>query len=80
MRRLMKTGTYAVMHVSVATLIAFLLTGNIHAALAIGLLEPLVQTVFFYFHETIWESPRRRMDYAHVTVKHNQQSSVPSIF
>ena len=45
-----KTMTYSLMHLSVAMTVAFLLTGNWHAALAIGLIEPMVQTVAYTVH------------------------------
>jgi uncharacterized membrane protein len=34
--------------------VAFALTRNWHAALAIGLIEPLVQTVAYSMHERAW--------------------------
>lgn len=54
-RTLLKTGTYGIMHVTVATTLAYIITGNLTAALSIGLLEPMIQTVTFFFHERIWE-------------------------
>jgi uncharacterized membrane protein len=50
----MKTGTYAVMHFVVAIAVAFALTGSIAMALAIGLVEPFVQTIAFAIHERVW--------------------------
>lgn len=50
----LKTVTYAVMHFVVAVSVAFALTGDWRIALAIGVIEPLVQTVFFAFHDRIW--------------------------
>lgn len=50
----MKTFTYGVMHVVVAVTVAFVLTGDWRVALAIGIIEPLVQTVFFTLHDRIW--------------------------
>ena len=50
----MKTGSYALMHFMVAITVAYLLTGSWRAALAIGIVEPLVQTVAFYFHDRAW--------------------------
>lgn len=50
----MKTGSYAVMHFMVAITVAYLLTQSWKAALAIGIVEPLVQTVAFYFHDRAW--------------------------
>ncbi len=49
-----KTATYAVMHFVVAIAVAFALTGNWKTAMAIGLIEPFVQTFFFAVHERIW--------------------------
>lgn len=50
----LKTVTYGVMHFAVAVAVAFALTGNLKAALAIGIIEPLVQTVFFTLHDRYW--------------------------
>lgn len=50
----MKTGTYALMHLTVAIAVAYALTGNWSMALAIGLIEPFVQTFAFVIHERIW--------------------------
>ncbi|MFN4287420.1 MAG: DUF2061 domain-containing protein [Brevundimonas sp.] len=51
----LKTLSYGVMHFAVAVGVAFVLTGgNLALALAIGLIEPLVQTVFFTVHDRIW--------------------------
>ena len=58
MRQIAKTGTYWVTHIIVAVTLAWVLTGNLAAAMAIGLLEPTVQAVVFYLHERLWE--RRR--------------------
>lgn len=49
-----KTATYCAMHFTVAIMVAFALTRDIRAALAIGIVEPLVQTFFFNRHERIW--------------------------
>ena len=50
----MKTGSYAVMRLMVAITVAYLLTRDWQAALAIGSIEPFVQTVAFYFHDKAW--------------------------
>lgn len=55
-RRIAKTMTYCMMHITVATIVAYVLSGNWAVALSIGLIEPFVQTFVFYFHETAWES------------------------
>lgn len=50
----LKTATYALMHFSVAVTVAFALTGSLATALAIGIVEPLVQTLFFTLHDRFW--------------------------
>jgi uncharacterized membrane protein len=54
-RMFAKTATYWVCHISVASTLAYALTGNLHAALGIGFLEPSIQAVVFFFHERAWE-------------------------
>lgn len=51
---LAKTITYCLMHFTVAILVAYILTENWAIALSIGIVEPLVQTVFFNMHERGW--------------------------
>ncbi|AZU05339.1 hypothetical protein X907_2831 [Glycocaulis alkaliphilus] len=59
-RNTAKAVTYAIMHLVVAMSVAFLLTWNWRAALAIGLIEPAVQTVAYYFHEKAWAKAEKR--------------------
>ena len=54
-RTLAKTLTYSLMHLMVAVGVAYALTRNWHVALGIGLIEPLVQTIAYSFHERAWE-------------------------
>ncbi|WP_138513632.1 DUF2061 domain-containing protein [Maricaulis alexandrii] len=49
-----KAVTYAFMHWCVAMTVAYLITGNWRAALAIGLVEPAVQTIAYTLHERVW--------------------------
>lgn len=51
---MLKTLTYGLMHLTIAVCVAYALTKNWHAALAIGLLEPMVQTFAYAFHEKVW--------------------------
>ena len=55
-----KTLTYGVMHFVVAVAVAFAITQNWRTALAIGLVEPLVQMVFFAIHDRIWATREAR--------------------
>lgn len=59
MRLLLKTTTYGMTHITVATAIAYMLTGDFVVALGIGLIEPIVQTGVFALHEQLWEGGRR---------------------
>ena len=56
----LKTVTYGVMHFTVAVLVALALTGDLITALAIGVVEPLVQTVFFTLHDRLWSRMETR--------------------
>jgi uncharacterized membrane protein len=50
----LKTVTYGGMHFAVAVAVAYALTNDFGTALAIGMVEPLVQTLFFTLHDRIW--------------------------
>jgi uncharacterized membrane protein len=50
----LKSVTYGLMHFVVAVSVAFALTRDWRVSLAIGIIEPLVQTVFFTAHDHIW--------------------------
>ena len=43
------------MHITVAALVAYAVTGNLWIAFTLSLLEPTVQAVAFFFHEKAWE-------------------------
>lgn len=49
-----KTLSYSVMHLTVAITVAYALTQDWRAALAIGLIEPIFQTMAFAIHEKVW--------------------------
>lgn len=51
---LKKTASYYVMHITVAAMVAYLVTGDAVMALTLSLLEPTVQAVAFFFHERAW--------------------------
>ena len=53
-----KTLTYCLMHFTVAIAVAYALTSDWQIALSIGIIEPLVQTVFFNMHERGWNKAR----------------------
>lgn len=59
---LMKTGSYYLIHISVAAMVAYAVTGNLLASLTLSLLEPTVQAVAFFFHEKAWDRAARRRE------------------
>ena len=52
---LKKTASYYLVHITVAALVAYAVTGNLWIAFTLSLLEPTVQAVAFFFHERAWE-------------------------
>lgn len=53
-RTLKKTLSYYILHISVAMLVAYAITGNLLMSATLSLLEPTVQAFAFFFHEKIW--------------------------
>jgi uncharacterized membrane protein len=53
-RTLKKTWSYYIMHITVAMMVAYLVTGNLIMAATLSLLEPTVQAFAFFFHEKVW--------------------------
>ena len=56
----LKTVSYAVMHMTISIAIAYLLSRSWQVALAIGLVEPCVQTIAFFFHEKAWHKAEHK--------------------
>ena len=52
---LRKTASYYLVHVTVAALVAYAVTGSFLLALTLSLLEPTVQAFAFFFHEKAWQ-------------------------
>ena len=50
-----KTASFAVVHFCVAFTVGYLMTGSVMVGGAIALVEPLVNTVAYHIHETVWE-------------------------
>ena len=57
---LKKTASYYVMHITVAALVGYAVTGNLWMALTLSLVEPTVQAFAFFFHEKAWERVGQR--------------------
>lgn len=56
---MIKTTTFAIMHFSIAFLVAWLLTGDVLVGGLVATVEPAVNTVGYFFHEKIWQRIRR---------------------
>jgi uncharacterized membrane protein len=69
---LKKTGSYYVMHIVVASLVAYAVTGSLTMAVTLSLLEPTVQAVAFFFHEKAWQ---RRAERAGATAQPAPQTA-----
>lgn len=54
MRLALKTGSYSLMHLAVAITVTFAITRDWRAALAVGVIEPAVQTLAYLVHDRIW--------------------------
>ena len=54
MRFAAKTASWSLVHMTVAIAVAYALTRNWQAALAVGLIEPVFQTIAFAVHERAW--------------------------
>jgi uncharacterized membrane protein len=51
---LKKTASYYFTHITVAAAVAYTVTGDWRASVALSVLEPTVQAVVYFFHERVW--------------------------
>ena len=49
-----KTTSFAVLHFSVAFGVTYAITGSWQVSGAVAIIEPMVNTVAFFFHEIFW--------------------------
>ena len=54
MKLALKTGSYSITHLTVAIAVTYAITQDWRAALAVGLIEPAVQTVAYVVHDRVW--------------------------
>lgn len=52
---MLKTLTFTVMHFCIAFTVAYLLTGSVGISGLVAVVEPLCNSVGFYFHEKVWK-------------------------
>ncbi|BAP13355.1 MAG: hypothetical protein AOY29_06900 [Alcanivorax borkumensis] len=54
-----KTISFGVMHISVAFLVVWAMTGDWRIGGLTALVEPCVNTVAYHFHEKIWKTNKK---------------------
>jgi uncharacterized membrane protein len=57
---MLKTLSFAALHFGVAFGVTYVLTGSVAIATGVGLIEPIINTVVFFFHERTWQRAGRR--------------------
>lgn len=55
---MIKTFTFMVMHFSIAFSVVYMMTGSLVIGGAVALVEPMVNSLAYHFHEKIWERIR----------------------
>ncbi|WP_297428905.1 DUF2061 domain-containing protein [uncultured Acinetobacter sp.] len=58
-RMFKKTLSYYIMHITVALLVGYFVTGSIWMAMTLSILEPTIQAVAYFFHERVWEKKQQ---------------------
>ncbi|MCG6985721.1 MAG: DUF2061 domain-containing protein [Thiocapsa sp.] len=53
-----KTFSFAILHMTVAFTVGYILSGSLLVGGAIALVEPAVNTVVYFVHEKVWERIR----------------------
>ena len=62
---MIKTMTFAIVHFAVAFTVAWLLTGDVVIGGLVALVEPMVNTVAYFFHEKVWDRVRKGQSAQH---------------
>ena len=50
-----KTVSFAIVHFTVAFMVGYVMTGSVMVGGAIALIEPMINTVAYHFHELVWK-------------------------
>lgn len=56
---MIKTITFAIVHFTVAFTVAWLVTGDVVIGGLLAMVEPMVNTVAYFFHEKVWDRVRK---------------------
>jgi uncharacterized membrane protein len=57
---MLKTLTFTLMHFCIAFGVTYALTGSVAASGLVAAIEPLCNSVGFYFHEKLWQRLEKR--------------------
>lgn len=58
---MLKTITFTLMHFCIAFAVTYVLTGSVAASGLVAAIEPLCNSVGFYFHEKLWQRLENRV-------------------
>ncbi len=67
---MLKTITFTVMHFCIAFGVAYALTGSVTVGGLVAAVEPLCNSVAFFFHEKIWQRVERKKQQAGPIPRH----------
>lgn len=73
-----KTAAFGVMHLGIAFSVTYALTGNLAAASAVTLIEPVCNMVAHYFFDKYWDHPRARAWRERVRAPHGTARAAPA--
>lgn len=63
-----KTVSFAIVHFTVAFTVGYLMTGSVMVGGAIALIEPMINTVAYHFHELVWKRREKSQIHGRNTV------------
>ena len=64
---MIKTITFTTMHISIAFTVVYLMTDSVMVGGAVALIEPLCNSVGYFFHERVWERIRAKQQISAAT-------------
>ncbi|MEC9364414.1 MAG: DUF2061 domain-containing protein [Sinimarinibacterium flocculans] len=67
---MIKTFSFGAMHISVAFVVVWAMTGDWMTGGLVALVEPCVNTVAYHFHEKVWKRWQRRDDASALPLMH----------
>lgn len=75
---MIKTLSFGMTHIAVAFLVVWAMTGSWVIGGAVALVEPLVNTVAYYFHEKVWARISRGKTMAAESGQHDGGMLLPA--